>query len=616
MNPRRPGVALGPPRSDAAYTSAMSPGAPFIPGYEDLAEIGRGGFATVYRARQVAFAREVAVKVIERPNPDEATLDQFRRECQAVGSLSWHPHVVSVYDAGTTADGRPYLTMELLPGGSLGDALDRGPLPLDQVLSFGHQVADAVAAAHEVGVLHRDLKPANILVDRRGGARLADFGIARIAGGGATTTAGAVTGTIAYMAPELLKGERASPASDVYGIGMTIAALLLGRSPLSTGAEETPWAMLHRVGEEPVPDLRAVGAPAALADLVAACTAKDPADRPASAADVHTALGTMLGSSGDVTVDARTRRQPVDQTVVTGPPPPPVPPDGPAPGRRRRGIAVAALAAAAVLVAAVVGALLLNEDPDDRDAAGTTEGSGAISAEGVDLVTPGTLTMCTILPYEPFAFPGDGPGEVTGFDVDLVRAVATAADLELEVTEAGENGILAAPAEGRCDLSGLAITITPDRAEDVDFTEPYFDADQSLLVATASGHADLEDVLAPGDDVRIGVVTGTSGERFATDSISGAEIVGYPSAEAVFAAVDAGEVDGVVQDLPINAYQAEQDPTVEIVETFPTDERYGYAVEKGDTELLALLNAGLDRALADGTYDDLYVTYFGSRPGD
>jgi ABC-type amino acid transport substrate-binding protein len=598
----------------------MGPGALFIPGYEDLAEIGRGGFATVYRARQVAFAREVAVKVIDRPNPDAATLDQFRRECQAVGSLSWHPHVVSVYDAGTTADGRPYLTMELLPGGSLADALERGPLSLDQAVAFGHQVADAVAAAHEVGVLHRDLKPANILVDRRGGARLADFGIARIAGGGGTTTAGAVSGTIAYMAPELLKGDRASPASDIYGIGMTIAALLLGRSPLATGEEESPWAMLHRVGEEPVPDLRSVGAPAALADLVTACTAKDPAVRPASAADVHAALGGMLGSAGDVTVDARTRPHPVDQTVSTGPPPP-LPP-GPGTKRRGRGIVLAAVSVAAVLVVVAVAALWLNRDQGDGDAAGTTEptgsteGAGAISAEGVDLLTAGTLTMCTELPYEPFAFRGDEPGEITGFDVDLVRAVATAADLELEVVDVGLDGILGGPAEGRCDLAGLAITITPDRALDVDFTESYFDAGQSLLVPTAPGHTDLTDVLSASDEPRIGVVEGTTGEAYANERILDATIVGYPTVEAVFAAVDADEVDGVVQDLPINAYQAEQNRKVEVIETFPTGERYGYAVEKGATGLLELLDTGLEQTRTDGTYDDLYVRYFGEEPGD
>jgi ABC-type amino acid transport substrate-binding protein len=603
----------------------MSPGALFIPGYEGLSEIGRGGFATVYRARQVAFAREVAVKVIDRPNPDEATLDQFRRECQAVGSLSWHPHVVSVYDAGTTEDGRPYLTMELLPGGSLGDALDRGPMPVDQVISFGHQIADAVASAHEVGVLHRDLKPANILVDRRGGARLADFGIARIAGGGATTTAGAVTGTIAYMAPELLRGERATAASDIYGIGMTIAALLLGRSPLSTGSEETPWAMLQRVAEERVPDLRAAGAPAPLADLVAACTAKDPAARPTTATEVQTALGTMLAASGvDVTVDARTRPHPVDQTVFTGPPPPLT---GSGPERRRSGLAVAALIATAavvlIAVVATVAAVWLGRDNDDGRTASTTtqpasgpDATGTLSAAGVDLVTPGTLTMCTDLPFEPFAFRGDGPGEITGFDVDLVRAVAGAADLELEVIDVGRGGIFDGPAEGDCDVGGLAITILPERAEDADFTEPYFDADQSLLVATAPGHTNLADLLASFDDPRLGVVGGTTGDAYAAGSIEGAEILEYPTVEAVLAALDNGEVDGVVQDLPINAYRAEQDRKVEVIETFATGEQYGYIVEKGDTELLELLNAGLDQVRDDGTYDELYVDYFGAEPGN
>jgi ABC-type amino acid transport substrate-binding protein len=616
----------------------MAGTAAVIPGYEIQDEIGRGGFATVYRARQLAFDREVAVKVIDRPNPDQDTLEQFRRECRAVGSLSWHPHVVSVFDAGETADGRPYLTMELLTGGSLEDALGRGPLPVDQAVAFGLQIADAVAAAHELGVLHRDLKPANVLVDRRGGAQLADFGIVRMMS--ATTTAGAVSGTIAYMAPELLQGERASPASDVYGIGMVIAAMLLGRAPFDVGGAETPWAMVHQVAQGQVPDLRSVGAPDALARLVEACTARDPAGRPASAAEVHAVLAAMSGLDG--APDG-------GHTWRTGPPAPPpwagspqvgFPPPGGAEPKRRRTRLVGALAAAAVLVlvAAAVAWSIRDRDGDRQeattgtgststgsttsttatDSTGSTPGSGpsdgsATPADDIGLMTPGTLTVCAVVPNEPFAV--ETGSKASGFDVDLLRAVAAVEDLELEVVDVGRDGVLDGPADGRCDVAASALKITPERAETVDFTEPYLEADVSLLTRSGASTSTLDELLTTPFS-SVGVIDGSTGQTFADESADDIEIKVYPSVETALAALTNGNVDGVIHDLPLTSYAAEQDSDVHVIQTFPTGEGYGFAVEKGNGALLERLNAGLEEVRADGTYDDLYEASFGPPIGD
>ncbi|WCO65915.1 bifunctional serine/threonine-protein kinase/ABC transporter substrate-binding protein [Iamia majanohamensis] len=281
----------------------MSTPVPVITGYEDLRLLGRGGFATVYRARQVRFQREVAIKVVDQGRVDDQMLELFTRECLAVGQLSWHPHVVAVHDAAETEDGRPYLAMELLPGGSVEDALAAGPLPLATVGMVGTQVADALAAAHDVGVLHRDVKPANILIDRRGAARLADFGIARMSGL-ESTVANALTGTLAYMAPELMEGARASVASDVYGLGMTLTTMALGANPHTTD-DPTPFGIIHRVTSGPTPDLRAAGLPDPLADLLGACISRDPGARPRSAAEVQAALAALTpaddGAAGDET---------------------------------------------------------------------------------------------------------------------------------------------------------------------------------------------------------------------------------------------------------------------------------------------------------------------------
>ena len=140
--------------------------APDIPGHRVGGVLGAGGFATVYRAWQLAVGREVAVKVDNRALLTERDRRRFFREVTAAGRLSGHPHVIDVYDAGTLDDGRPYLVMELCPAGSLNDALARdGPMSAGQVRDIGIKIADGLAAAHVAGVLHRDIKPANILLN-------------------------------------------------------------------------------------------------------------------------------------------------------------------------------------------------------------------------------------------------------------------------------------------------------------------------------------------------------------------------------------------------------------------------------------------------------------------
>ena len=190
-----------------------------IDGLTDLEEVGRGGFGVVYRARQAAFRRHVAVKVLTN-RFDPATQARFEREGAAMGALSGHPNILAVYGAGTTSDGRAYLLMPYLGRGSLAARLENeGRLPRQDVAAIGVRIAGALETAHAAGILHRDIKPDNILLDDYGEAHVCDFGIARFHGGpGTATTTGHVTASVMYAAPEVLTGSPASPASDVYGL--------------------------------------------------------------------------------------------------------------------------------------------------------------------------------------------------------------------------------------------------------------------------------------------------------------------------------------------------------------------------------------------------------------
>lgn len=265
----------------------LSKGGVAIPGYEVEKELGRGGFAVVYRAQQPKLRRTVALKVLTNVDPsDEDAKRRFEAECQAIGSLSWHPHVVTVYDAGQTEEGLPFLAMENLPSGSLQAKLaDHGPAPWEEVLRVTVQMCDALGAAHQAGILHRDIKPANVLTSRIGDYKLADFGIARF-GDTQRTATGVITGTVAYTAPEVLRGARASAASDIYALGAMLCAVATGKTPFVKDADESVVAIMYRVNTEDPPPLVEEGIPEDLALLIHTLMDKDPEKRPESALEV------------------------------------------------------------------------------------------------------------------------------------------------------------------------------------------------------------------------------------------------------------------------------------------------------------------------------------------
>lgn len=244
--------------------------------------LGTGGMAEVYRASDTQLGRTVAIKVILPSFAREASFrERFDREARLVAALQ-HPHILPLYDIGE-ADGLPFLVMPYVEGGSLADRLAQGPQPPDLAVRWIAEIASALDAAHSAGILHRDVKPSNVLLDRNDRALLADFGIAQAAGQATRLTAtGAVIGTPGYMAPELVRGEPASPASDRYALAVLAFELLSGRPPFTA---EHPLAVLHRQLSDPVPPItqRTPTAPAAADEVFDRALAKAADERPPSA---------------------------------------------------------------------------------------------------------------------------------------------------------------------------------------------------------------------------------------------------------------------------------------------------------------------------------------------
>ena len=231
------------------------PDAPFqLTGFEPISRIGSGGFGEVWLARQANIDRKVAIKVGHSPIDDKTVQLRFERECIALGRLSGHPNIIDVFTAGQLDDGRPYLVLEFVNGGTLWQRLQRGPLSEPELCRVGIQLCDALAVAHEAGVLHRDLKPENVLLRQNGEAVLGDFGIARLHDG-ANTTSHAITASVAYAAPEILSGSPASVASDLYGIGICLLASTLRSVPFVEKTDESIHSIINRVLNNQPPDL-------------------------------------------------------------------------------------------------------------------------------------------------------------------------------------------------------------------------------------------------------------------------------------------------------------------------------------------------------------------------
>ena len=259
--------------------------------YDLRGPVGSGGMAHVYLAHDAVLDRDVALKMLKARYAENAELvERFRREARSAASLS-HPHIVPVFDWGETGDGTYYIAMEYLPGGTLKDRItSEGTLSPRTAVEVALQIAEALEAAHERGVIHRDIKPRNILITDSGHVKVADFGIARAAEATTVSEIGDILGSAKYMSPEQAAGERVGAASDLYSLGVVLYEMLTGQPPY---AVETPWEVpvehargLPRRPREVNPEV-----PENVDALVMRLLATDPEDRYGSAARLAAELG-------------------------------------------------------------------------------------------------------------------------------------------------------------------------------------------------------------------------------------------------------------------------------------------------------------------------------------
>jgi tRNA A-37 threonylcarbamoyl transferase component Bud32 len=266
--------------------------------YELGPVLGQGGMAKVYQGLDRQLGRQVAIKVLAPPfDRDREFVERFQREARAAAGLS-HPNIVAVFDSGSD-DGTHYIVTELVEGETLADRLRRdGPMPQAEAVAVAVDIARALAAAHERGLIHRDIKPGNVMLRPDGRVKVVDFGIARAAGSDTLTNTGVVLGSTAYLSPEQASGQPVDERADLYALGCVLYEMLTGRVPFSA---DTPIATMYRhVNEDPPPPSTFAPIPPELEDIVMRALEKDPKRRFASALELENALlAVPLAQGGD-----------------------------------------------------------------------------------------------------------------------------------------------------------------------------------------------------------------------------------------------------------------------------------------------------------------------------
>lgn len=566
-------------------------------GHYQLQElIGRGGMGEVYRAYDTKTDRVVAVKVLPPQLAQDAVFQQrFRRESQAAAGVN-DPHVVPIHGYGEI-DGRLYLDMRLIEGRTLGALLAETEKPLepDFAVQIVEQVASALDAAHQLGLIHRDVKPSNILLTKANFAYLIDFGLARTAGESGMTTAGSTLGTLAYMAPERFDGGFADARADTYALTCVLYECLTGARPYPADSLEQQIAG-HMVSPAPKPS-ESNPRLAAFDEVIAKGMAKKPEKRYQTGAELAAAARRALSAPVRVTGSGR-------HTAARS-------------GGGRR-LPRRALVLAGVLVLVGAGAVGAWKWWDARSTEDFPEGAVPAIAASVpaEVRADGKLVIGVNVPYAPNEFT-NSEGEIVGFDVDLMDAVARTMGLTTEYRESEFDAIIPAVQDGTLDVGMSSFTDTLDRQKLVDFVT-YFEA--GTLWAQQRGST-IDPSAACG--LRVGVAHSVIQETVEIPAKSDAcvaaglapiEKVVFSQQDNVTAALIAGEIDAMSADSPVTGFAIKLSggalvPAGQVFDSAP----YGWPVAKGSKLSGPLLRA-LEHLIETGEYKTI-ATMWGVERG-
>ena len=617
--------------------------------YRLIRLLGEGGFAEVYLGEHIHLNTRAAIKVLQTQLAKD-DLEKFRDEARTIAHLV-HPHIVRVLEFDIE-DKIPFLVMDYAPNGTLRQRHPKGmPIPLSTIVYYVKQLADALQYAHDKKLIHRDIKPENMLLGQHNEVLLSDFGIALVAQSSRYENMQGVAGTVAYMAPEQLQG-KPRLASDQYSLGIVVYEWLSGDRPFHGGFVEI--ASQHMLVPPPplCEKVPAISSP--VEAVVLRALSKDPQQRFASVQAFANALEQAskltqlhpLGPSVQLPQSTVGGIQPnswlpPNLTVI---PPNQLPQSTieTIPSSRQQwstqtgqmgefarspqskkglrfGLIIGTLFLLTTLIGSGIFFFALN-----RANFGTGNNPGitpftSSTAKTVllpnDLITPGVLTVGSDTTYPPQEFIDSATNKATGFDIDLITAIAQRMGLQAKIVTTKFDTIIDDLVAKRFDVVMSAVSVTPDRQKKADFV-PYFNAGESLLVQKGNP----KNIKSPADlcGLAVGVQNGTIEQSDLQTADNGCKSKGKPGIQltilqdqtAVVQLLANNRVVATYQDSPVTDYYNKLNPGQfevggPVVAAVPD----GIVVRKGDTSMFNAVQTAFNQLKADGTYHQLILKW-------
>jgi serine/threonine protein kinase len=587
--------------------------------YQIIKPIGQGGMARIYLGYQPSIKREVAVKVLASTlQENESFMNRFSREVELIAQLQ-HPQIIPVYDYGEQ-DGRTYIVMAYIRGGTLADRIEQAPngLPDHETVRFIEQIALGLDFAHAKGIVHRDLKPHNILMDERNHPYIADFGLAKPTEGRIELSNTMMSGTAAYMAPEIAREGKSSSRADIYALGVILFEMLTGRLPYSG---DTPYNIISAHIHQPVPKISEFrpDLPSEVQNVIDRGLAKNPANRYPTAAEMADTLKSAMHTAASKKSRRAAGIVPLAKrsTLLLQ-------------SARAGWIALAVLAAAA----SVIFGLRISQGQDfNEQAANPTVhiakslpsspgirqwtfgclGSGAEAIVDLGCRKIRVAVENRILPYN-FIFLGTNqPG---GMDYDMWWEICSRLHCEPVFTEQKWETLLDEVRRGTHDAASEGITITEERRKTLDFSISYLNIEQRLVVRTGESRFSTIEEFLTNPDLVAGALANSTNYDAALQYIPAERIKSYAEYSTVFYALSTGDIDAAIADqvegeTTVSGIDFQQAVNLEFMGTSLSSDQFGIVYPK-DSDLVEPVNLALREMRALGVLDKLIARYFGA----
>jgi polar amino acid transport system substrate-binding protein len=582
--------------------------------YHLIEPIGQGGMAEIYRAYQPSVKREVVVKVLSPTlHDDPSFVQQFTQEVDVIAHLQ-HPQIIPVYDFGQHGEDL-YIVMAYMRGGTLADRIDQSPqgLPDEETLRMIDLIANGLDYAHSKNVLHRDLKPNNILMDEQNNPYIADFGLAKFTEGKLELTNTMMTGTAAYMAPEIAQSGKSTKRSDIYALGIILFEMLTGKQPYQG---KTPYKVLSAHVHAPIPKIHELrpDLPEAVQSVIDKALAKEPQARFATAKEMTAALRLVMNSPRRALALAE-------------------------PGMARPKLALnvtRGFLAIAVVALALVGVFAISRfnqnqrspaqarNPTEHIAelvAGTSDypqwtfgclGSSEAALLDLDCREVRVAVENHILPYNYVFLDTNQTG---GMDYDMWWEICSRLHCQPVFMEEKWKTLLDKVREGAYDAASEGITITEERRKTLDFSISYLNIEQRLVVRKGENRfSNINDFLANGDLV-VGALEDSTNFEAAKQFIPENRIRTYKEYSTVFYALTTGDIDAAIADqvqgeTSVSGIDFQQAINLEFMGNSLSSDQFGVVLPK-DSDLVQPVNKALQDMRAQGVLDILIARYFG-----